>query len=275
MHAGILRLSHVLSSSAGAPVVSRRSRIEPTESDGELVRRARRGDKWAEEALYHRYVRPVTRVVMRLLARSTEAEDAVQDTFVNALGDLGKLRDEDAFGSWLLRVAVRQVHRRYRRRRLLRALGLDRGEDDAALSDQLDPRSGPEVRAGLAEIDRLLATLPSRSRIAWMLRHPMEAVDPLERLVAVYPSSSRASLAALTLGRIELTLGRATKAGAAFERALALGVPAGLEEDVRARLVEAYVKTGNRDAAQGAARDYERRFPAGRRTADIAHWLAR
>lgn len=171
MHAGILRLSHVFSSNAAAPVTSRRPRIEPTETDGELVQRARRGDRWAEEALYHRYVRPVTRVVMRLLARSTEAEDVVQDAFVNALGDLGKLRDDDAFGSWLLRIAVHQVHRRYRRRRLLRVLGLDRGEDDATLGDQVDFQAGPEVRAGLAEIDRLLATLPSRSRIAWMLRH--------------------------------------------------------------------------------------------------------
>lgn len=111
--------------------------------------------------------------------------------------------------------------------------------------------------------------------VARLSGHPAEAVEPLERLGAVYPSSSRASLAAVTLGRIELALGHAAKAGAAFEHALALGVPAGLEEDVRARLVEAYVKTGSREAAQGAARDYERRFPAGRRTADIAHWLAR
>jgi RNA polymerase sigma-70 factor (ECF subfamily) len=172
MHAGILQLTHVFSRPAtAAPAASRRPRIEPTESDGELVRRARRGDKWAEEALYHRYVRPVTRVVVRLLARSTEAEDVVQDAFVHALGDLAKLRDDDAFGSWLVRIAVHQVHRRYRRRRLLRALGLDRGEDDTTLSDQMDSRAGPEVRAGLAEIDRLLGTLPTRSRVAWMLRH--------------------------------------------------------------------------------------------------------
>jgi transmembrane sensor len=122
-----------------------------------------------------------------------------------------------------------------------------------------------------ASADDLLAV----ADVARLSGHPAEAVDPLERLVAVYPSSSRASLAAVTLGRIELGLGRAARAGTAFERALALGVPAGLEEDVRARLVEAYVKIGNREAAQGAARDYERRFPGGRRTADIAHWLTR
>lgn len=148
-----------------------RSRIEPTESDGELVRRALGGDRWAEEALYHRHARGVTRAAMRLLARRDEAEDVVQEAFVSALNGLGQLRDAEAFEWWLMRIAVRLVHRRFRRRRLLRALGLDRGEDDATLANQVDPAAGPDVRVALSEIDRLLDALPSRCRIAWVLRH--------------------------------------------------------------------------------------------------------
>jgi RNA polymerase sigma-70 factor (ECF subfamily) len=168
MHAAILRLPAVLSVATDSLAAGRR--IEPGESDGELVRRARRGDRWAEEALYHRHVRTVTRVALRLLARTTEAEDVIQDAFVIALGDLGKLREEEAFGAWLLRIVVHQVHRRFRRRRLTRALGLERGDDDVALADQADPRAGPEVCAELAEIDTVLRSLPARCRIAWILR---------------------------------------------------------------------------------------------------------
>jgi RNA polymerase sigma-70 factor, ECF subfamily len=149
----------------------RDSRIEPSEPDGELVRRARRGDRWAEEALYHRHVRAVTRVAIRLLARIEEAEDVVQDAFAIALRDLGKLRDEDAFRSWVMTITVHQVRRRFRRRRLLRAMGLDRGEDDAKLAAQVDLAASPEVRVALAEIDRLLDGLPTECRIAWVLRH--------------------------------------------------------------------------------------------------------
>jgi RNA polymerase sigma-70 factor (ECF subfamily) len=145
-------------------------RIEPPESDGNLVRRARQGDRWAEEALYHRHVRSVTRAVLRLLAHGAEAEDAVQDAFIVALRDLDKLRDPDAFGSWLLTIAVRQVHRRFRKRRILRALGLDGGDGEAALAEQVDPGAGPEVAAALSQVDRILARVPSMSRIAWVLR---------------------------------------------------------------------------------------------------------
>ncbi len=165
-----LNLSLVLAVRATAPARPRPQRIDPTVSDGELVRRARRGDRWAEEALYHRHVRSVTRVVMRILARSNEAEDVVQDAFVIALRDVRDLRDVDAFGEWLLSIAVRQVYRRFRRWKLLRAVGLDRGHDDATLAQQADPAASPETRAALAEIGRLLDTLGAEERVAWVLR---------------------------------------------------------------------------------------------------------
>jgi RNA polymerase sigma-70 factor, ECF subfamily len=147
-----------------------RARIEPTESDGELVDRARRGDRWAEEALYRRHARSVMRVSLRLLRRTEEAEDVVQDTFVIAFDALGRLKDGNAFGDWLLSIAVRQVYRRFRRWRIMRALGLMRGQDDAGFDNQVDPRASPEQRAALAEIGRLLDSLRGEDRVAWILR---------------------------------------------------------------------------------------------------------
>ena len=147
------------------------SRIDAAGPDRDLVRRARGGDRWAEEALYRRHARAVARTVTRLLARSAEAEDVVQDAFIFALTHLDDLRDPDLFGRWVLQVAIRLVHRRFRQRSLLRLLGLDRGTDDATLAAQADPRAGPEVHARIAELDRALARLPARCRVAWVLRY--------------------------------------------------------------------------------------------------------
>jgi RNA polymerase sigma-70 factor, ECF subfamily len=170
MHGTSLALPLVFAAGARA-VPKKATYIEPHETDAELVQRARRGDRWAEEALYRRHGHTVTRLAVRLLARSAEAEDVVQDAFVTAFGDLGKLRDESAFGGWVTRIALRQVHRRFRRRRVLRALGLDRGENDLALELQMDPAAGPEVVAAVRELSRVLDTLGARSRIAWTLRY--------------------------------------------------------------------------------------------------------
>lgn len=146
-----------------------------------------------------------------------------------------------------------------------------RAKDYAHAYDLLGTEGLELETARAASADDLFAL----ADVARLSGHPDGAVLPLERLLSAYPSSERAALAAVTLGRIELGLGAPEKASVALERALARGVPAGLEEDVMARLVEADVKAGNRARASAVAADYARRFPAGRRQADVDRWLAR
>jgi RNA polymerase sigma-70 factor (ECF subfamily) len=139
--------------------------------DRELCERALAGESLASQLLYRRHVHAVTERVTRLLARSSEAEDVVQDTFVEALAGLAKLDDRARFGPWLMRIAVHQVHRRFRRRRLLARLGLDRGSDDAGLENVADPGLDPERRLQLRRLDSELGRLPVALRLAWMLRY--------------------------------------------------------------------------------------------------------
>ena len=139
--------------------------------DAELVERARAKDRTAEERLYRAHVAAVGALAMRLLGRSAEAEDVVQDAFVTAFARLSQLRDGRLFRAWLMRITVHEVHRRFRRRKLLRLLGLDRGYDDASFELLAAPGLASDQRAELAALDRVLAQLPSRERVVWTLRH--------------------------------------------------------------------------------------------------------
>jgi len=49
----------------------------------------------------------------------------------------------------------------------------------------------------------------------------------------------------------------------------------GLEEDARARLVEAHARAGHGERAREAAADYERHFPRGSRLAEVRRWAER
>jgi RNA polymerase sigma-70 factor (ECF subfamily) len=141
-------------------------------ADHELVSRALAGDKTAEELLYRNHAQAAYALAARLLGRSSEAEDVVQDAFVTVLGRLHQLRDRARYRAWLLRIIVHEVHRRYRRRRLLRVLGMDGSQDDdTGLAQLALPGLGVDQRAELAGLDRVLGSIPSRERIAWMLRH--------------------------------------------------------------------------------------------------------
>jgi RNA polymerase sigma-70 factor (ECF subfamily) len=143
----------------------------PASPDGELVVRARAGDRAAEEALYRRHVKYIAGLVARLLGDRVEAEDCVQEAFAIALEHLSELRDDDAVRAWIAQIAVSQVRRRFRRRRLLRILGLDRGADDATLETFAWSGATPEVHAELAKIWACLSSVPTEERLAWSLRH--------------------------------------------------------------------------------------------------------
>ena len=139
-------------------------------SDEELVRRALAGDRWGREMLYRRHAGSLLAMTVRLLANRGEAEEIVQDTFVTAFEQLGTLREPGAVRGWLGQIAVNLVRRRFRRGRLMRFLGLDRGADDATLEALADPGVSTDQRAELALVDRLLRGMKPALRLAWMLR---------------------------------------------------------------------------------------------------------
>jgi transmembrane sensor len=112
--------------------------------------------------------------------------------------------------------------------------------------------------------------------VARLSGHPAEAVMPLERILSDFATDAQAPLAAFALGRLELdSLGHAQAAASAFRKALALGIPSSLHEDVLARLVEAYARSGDSRAAQRAADAYLDAFPAGRHAQAVQGWLHR
>lgn len=131
--------------------------------------------------------------------------------------------------------------------------------------------SGLEREIGRAASSEDLFTLADIARLSG---HPERARAPLSRLLELYPHDTRAPLAAATLGRIELDLGQPKSAARAFERALAIGAPRALEEDLRARLVESWSRANEPTAARAAADAYRTRFPDGRRKAEVERWLS-
>ncbi len=92
---------------------------------------------------------------------------------------------------------------------------------------------------------------------------PREAASILSALVD--KKDARAPLAAFTLGKIHAEdLGDHATAAIWFERAIAFGLPRGLDEEAQARAVESHAKAGRRTEAARAAARYEASFPSGR-----------
>jgi RNA polymerase sigma-70 factor (ECF subfamily) len=89
----------------------------PTE---DLIRRFQRGQPRAFEALYDRFKDYVYRTAFFITRNSGDAEEAVQETFLDVLRALPNYRVEGParFETWLYRVTVNRCRSRMRRKRL-------------------------------------------------------------------------------------------------------------------------------------------------------------
>lgn len=86
-------------------------------NDTLLLDHARNGDQLAYHALYQAHHSRIYALCLRLLGDRELAEDALQDSFIQAWRKLSEFRNQAAFGSWLHRIAVNQclgMHRKSR-----------------------------------------------------------------------------------------------------------------------------------------------------------------
>lgn len=119
------------------------------------------------ESAFRAYARYVGYIALRIVGRPDEVEDLVQEVFLDAHSSIGSLRDPEALKGWLATVAVRKSVRHLKRRGLRKFFGLDEGFDYAELADG---SATAEDRALIAQIYRMLDTLPAEQRSAWVLR---------------------------------------------------------------------------------------------------------
>lgn len=139
-------------------------------ADADLVRAARDGHKWAQEALFRRHGRMAAGLAHRVLASGqADVDDLVQDAFVAAFTRLDSLQSPEAFSTWLGSIVIRLASKRLRRRSLMTRLGLYRTEEF-----DFDPVSGYEpptdIAVELREMYALLDRLKPEERIALVLR---------------------------------------------------------------------------------------------------------
>ena len=149
--------------------------------DDGLLHRIRAGDRDAFTLLMRRYNRRLYRVARSVLRDDAEAEDALQDAYLQAFRALPAFRGEAALGTWLTRIVVNAALMRQRktgRRAEIIELGADYGADDASMSHGADDdhaeAAQPELAALRAQTRRLIETgidkLPAAFRTVFVLR---------------------------------------------------------------------------------------------------------
>lgn len=83
------------------------------------------GNQSAQMEIYNRYYKAMYNTAFRILKKSTEAEDIMQESFLNAFAKLHTFKGEVAFGAWLKRIVVNNSIQQYRKLKKKNEIGLN------------------------------------------------------------------------------------------------------------------------------------------------------
>src|SRR3954471_23194383 len=123
-----------------------------------IVARAQAGDEEALEALFRAFETPVYNLVRRILRRPEDAEDVLQETFLEVVRNIKQYRGEGHLWGWIRRIATTKALMRIRRDQVRQAESLDD-----------EPRGKPGIHVGAnIDLERAFERLSETSRaVVW------------------------------------------------------------------------------------------------------------
>lgn len=138
--------------------------------DDDLVREVRAGRTDRFELLMRRYNQRLYRAARAILANDADAEDAVQQAFLNAYRHLDQFEGRARFSTWLTRILV---HEALAKKRRVHAGWEGTGEEEhlgGARSTVPDPERQAYATELGALLEAALARLPGGYRAVFILR---------------------------------------------------------------------------------------------------------
>ena len=135
------------------------------------------GDSAEFARLVDLYSSPIYRLGLRMLGNAQDAEDVLQNTFVNALTHIRQFEGRSGLGTWLFRIAANEALMLIRKKKP--GVDLDQAEsgdqaEDLRPTQFIDWSALPETELlsgeGKRAIDGAIQTLPEPLRIVFLLR---------------------------------------------------------------------------------------------------------
>lgn len=141
-------------------------------TDLEIVRRVKAGEGALFELLMRRYNQRLYRVARSIVKDDAEAEDVMQQAYVNAYTHLDQFADRAKFSTWLTRITVYEALARLRRRGRLTEIDAMSDQDSRAVMASRGPDPEQEAMTGELRLalERSLDSIPEIYRMAFVLR---------------------------------------------------------------------------------------------------------
>jgi RNA polymerase sigma-70 factor, ECF subfamily len=142
-------------------------------TEADAIRLAQSGDGAAFEQLYQLHSRRVYALCLRMVGNPSDAEDLMQEAFLQLFRKIGTFRGESAFSTWLHRMTVNVVLMRLRKKSLPAASLEETTEPDEETGGPRKDIGAPDLRLSGAvdrvNLERSIEKLPPGYRTVFVL----------------------------------------------------------------------------------------------------------
>ena len=142
-------------------------------TEAEAIRQAQAGNAPAFEFLYQLHGRRVYALCLRMVGNPSDAEDLMQEAFLQLFRKIGTFRGESAFSTWLHRMTVNVVLMRLRKKSLPVTSLEEATEPDEESAGPRKDVGAPDLRLSGAvdrvNLERSIGKLPPGYRTVFVL----------------------------------------------------------------------------------------------------------
>jgi len=143
-------------------------------TDEQVIARVRAGETELFEVVMRRYNQRLYRVSRSILHDEAEAEDVMQQAYVNAYLHLDQFEERSSFATWLTKIAVYESLARARRRSRFQSIDSTSEGESGTMDALKSTEADPERQASLDEVGRVLEAaieaLPEHYRTVFVMR---------------------------------------------------------------------------------------------------------
>ena len=170
---GATRRIRTISGAATGQLARQRPAQPVAWTEAEAIRLAQAGNAPAFEFLYQLHGRRVYALCLRMVGNPADAEDLMQEAFLQLFRKIGTFRGESAFSTWLHRMTVNVVLMRLRKKSLPTDSLEETLEPDAENSGPKRDVGAPDLRLSGAvdrvNLERSIEKLPPGYRTVFVL----------------------------------------------------------------------------------------------------------
>ena len=127
----------------------------------ELVERCKQGDPQSFQTLYRQYSKAMFNTSLRIVNNTADAEDVLQESFLDAFRSLHDFHYRSTFGAWLKKIVINKSINILRKRRNdlvdMESTELQAVPDEAGINEE-------EIHYRVEEVKKMITRLPDGYR---------------------------------------------------------------------------------------------------------------